>query len=102
MILHIYELHAVLKNNYFLNPLLRLEHWHDLHRLRHVVATRFAKDVDRMAVLIIDFCGGETSVSSIRRKHTRSLLYRSRKKIQSLCTDIAANYLPFARLTSDS
>ena len=65
MILHIHELHAVLKDGYFLNLLLRIERCHDLHFL-HVVTVRLAKYVDRMTILVADFCGEKQSAFSIR------------------------------------
>jgi hypothetical protein len=63
MILHIYELHAVLKGGYFVN------------------------------YLVADFCGEKQSTFSITRKHSRSLLYRSREKIQSFRTEICGKIL---------
>ena len=53
---------------WFLNLLLLVQRYHVMQHLQHVVATRAAEDVDRMAVLVADSAGRSESASSIRRK----------------------------------
>ena len=70
MNLHILELHEVLKDGYFLNLLLRIERCHDLHHLHHAITSAPAKYVDRMAVLVADFCGEKQKNSLLNQAGT--------------------------------
>jgi hypothetical protein len=91
MILHIYELHAVLKNGYLLNLLLRIERCHDLHHLHHVVA---APNMSIEWQSSSPISAGEAKVPSQSGGNIPEACYTGQGgKIQSLCTDICGKII---------